>query len=267
MLMRFLLNTIAFIILIAAQSPIRSAQVTQCSSQSGDQLAALLELYTSEGCSSCPPADRWVNNLKGNGLSSSQVVPLSLHVDYWNYIGWKDPFSKAQYTQRQRYFGRINRLSSIYTPQMMLNGRDFRGWRRGSAKSAIRSINQHKPKASITINTRWASPDNIVISTNALVPLPSDRTNVQLNIAVFENNLRSRVLAGENNGRRLEHNYVVRKLFTTDMIDNQGQLKHNTSLLIPKDWKRKDLGVAAFVQNIRNGDVYQAWSVALACEN
>ena len=88
---------------------------------------ALIELYTSQGCSSCPPAEKWLGNLENSGVKSDQAIPLALHVDYWDYIGWEDQFSQKYFTQRQYQYRKTNHSSSVYTPQIMFNGKDVRG--------------------------------------------------------------------------------------------------------------------------------------------
>ena len=118
-----------------------SAETPTCEVNSQPHRVALLELYTSEGCSSCPPADKWLSELSGIGLDANKVVPLSLHVDYWNYIGWRDPYSSSQYTARQREQGQRNRLLSIYTPQMVINGQDYRAWRRQDIRRKLKYTN------------------------------------------------------------------------------------------------------------------------------
>ena len=95
--------------------------------------STLLELYTSEGCSSCPPADQWLSTLKNDKKLWKEIVPIAFHVDYWDYLGWKDEFSKAEYTQRQRNYARWHNLGTIYTPGFVQNGKEWRGWRRNHA--------------------------------------------------------------------------------------------------------------------------------------
>ncbi len=97
-----------------------------CNAKSGTQRIALLELYTSEGCDSCPPADRWASTLPTRGFGTDRVLTLAYHVDYWNYIGWTDPFSQSRFTERQRFVNARNRNRTVYTPQLMLDGKDYR---------------------------------------------------------------------------------------------------------------------------------------------
>ena len=113
-----------------------------CDVRSGPTKAALVELYTSEGCSSCPPADKRLSEFRPATRASDNVVPLSLHVDYWDYIGWKDPYAKREFSLRQRKLTRLQRMAFVYTPQVVLQGRDFRAWgERGFDEAVARIYN------------------------------------------------------------------------------------------------------------------------------
>src|SRR5262249_36121801 len=96
--------------------------------QSGETQTTLLELFTSEGCSSCPPAEKWISNLRSNPDLWKKVVPVAFHVDYWDHLGWRDPFSKQEFTERQRSYAATWGGDSIYTPGFVVNGREWRGW-------------------------------------------------------------------------------------------------------------------------------------------
>ena len=125
-------------------SGLHSGLCRQCVSESGPSTAALVELYTSEGCSSCPPAERWLGGLPA--LPRHRVVPLALHVDYWDYIGWKDPYAKREFSLRQRKLSQLQRMALVYTPQVMLQGRDFRGWGTKAFDEAVERINSDRPR-------------------------------------------------------------------------------------------------------------------------
>ena len=111
------------------------APSTSASFSSGEQAASLLELYTSEGCSSCPPADRWLSQLRDHPELWKSIVPVALHVDYWNYIGWEDRFSDARFTARQQNYIRQGAAGVVYTPGFFSNGAEWRGWRRNRMPS------------------------------------------------------------------------------------------------------------------------------------
>src|SRR5437870_929713 len=116
------------------------ASAAECIARSGPGTAALVELYTSEGCSSCPPADRWLSAL-GQRFGRDRVVALSLHVDYWDYLGWKDPYAQRQFALRQRKLSQLQRVALVYTPQVVLQGRDFPSWRASAFDAALDAIN------------------------------------------------------------------------------------------------------------------------------
>jgi len=238
---------------------------SQCSAKSGNKRVALLELYTSEGCSSCPPADEWLSRLSKQGVGADKVLPLSLHVDYWNYIGWRDPFSAPEYTQRQREIGQRNRLRSIYTPQFVFNGRDFRSWRRQSIKPLLEEVNGWPAAANLSMN--WAAVDNTQLAVDVSAELLDKATiGSVLFVALYENDLLSNVNAGENHGRSLHHDYVVREMIAIPFVDKR-QFSKQVKFNIKKDWQHKNIGIAAFVQNPRSGEVLQALSSSLHCKS
>src|ERR1700687_1098039 len=105
-----------------------TANAVQCTAKSPEKTIALVELYTSEGCDSCPPADKWLSSLGPRGYAPDRVVPIALHVDYWDYIGWKDPYARQAPSARQRKMAKLARAAMIYTPQVLLQGQDFRDW-------------------------------------------------------------------------------------------------------------------------------------------
>jgi hypothetical protein len=236
----------------------------QCTAQSGSQTATVLELYTSEGCSSCPPADRWVSSLSQAGFTSAQVVPLAFHVDYWDYIGWKDRFASADYSARQHDLTRRNGSRTVYTPQVFVNGKDTR-LRLNNTKLAgdLRAINATKPRADIALALERADPHTLAISGNAATVESRDAKSAQLFLAVYENRLGSEVKAGENSGARLEHDYVVREFAGPLPFDASGKLELRHAFALKPDWKANDIGVAAFVQNRESGEILQAVQLPL----
>lgn len=168
-----------------------------CEARRGAQAPAIVELYTSEGCSSCPPADRWLSSLKGH----DGVVALSFHVNYWNHLGWRDPFATAATTQRQYRLRDVLGARYVYTPQVVLNGRDHRQWRgQGAAQLAA------APAPAPTLRVWREGPDLLA----EVGPAPGARTTLAGYWAVLQDDLDSRVTAGENAGETLRHDHVVR---------------------------------------------------------
>lgn len=239
------------------------AEAAQCTAASGERRVPLLELYTSEGCDSCPPADRWLSGLAGRGFGGDRVVALAFHVDYWNYIGWVDPFAQQRYSERQRQAAARNQSKFVYTPQFMVNGRDYRrgSWRDDFGEK-VAALNRDKPRADLRLALN-ITQDALTVSGGAMVADANQRAQAQTWLALYENNLASDVTAGENRGKRLAHDFVVRDIVGPLGVDAQGKAAIDHRFKLDPRWKARDLGVAAFVQNARSGDVLQ--SLALAC--
>jgi hypothetical protein len=225
-----------------------------CTARSGDSTTALLELYTSEGCSSCPPADAWLATFRTNGLYPGRVVPLALHVDYWNYLGWEDPYSQKLFSRRQHHMARLQRASTVYTPQFILNGSEFRRWHnRGEA--AIKRVSLAASRADITL-TLAQQANRMDIVAEAHAKDSGDRADMF--IVLYENNLSTHIRAGENQGRTLRHEFVARRWLGPIPLGRAGTAHFKQRLELDKAWKPNDLGVAAFVQDRVNGEVWQA---------
>jgi hypothetical protein len=182
--------------------------VASCAKQSGEQVPWVVELYTSEGCSSCPPADRWLSGLK----VKPDVVALSFHVDYWDRLGWKDRFSSAAYSQRQSQLLRTSGARYLYTPQVVVAGRDQPRWS-GLAWGA-----RSRP-ASVQVNLRRQGD----LYRAELWPLPGAPTRVTGFWALTEDGHASAVKSGENSGAMLAHDFVVREYEPIAAWDAQSQ--------------------------------------------
>lgn len=203
----------------------------------------LVELFTSEGCLSCPPADVNLARIeKEQSFADAEVVTLSLHVDYWNSLGWKDEYSSAVFSRRQQLYSQALKLDSNYTPQMIVDGRtEFVGSNEEKTGKAIRDAAKN-PKANVEI-TRDA--DNLEIK---LSDLPAHE-NATVFLAVTEDNLASNVRRGENSGKRLAHTSVVRELTSLGMLAaEQKTAEIKTNLQIQPHWKRENLKFVVFVQ-------------------
>jgi hypothetical protein len=241
-----------------------SATVKKCTASSKQQTTTLLELYTSEGCSSCPPADSALSKIGKRADLKGKVVPLSLHVDYWNYLGWKDPFSKAQFTKRQRSYAAIWRSGTIYTPQFILSGKNQRPGLFGySLSGQIESRYKLKPNANITISLQNRSGNRLHLSVKGRLVKTGNYVGKAMYVAVYESGLREQIVRGENRGRLLSHDHVVRTLYGPVLLDRQGKVIFTKLINIPAGWNRRSLGVAAFVQDVKNGKVLQAIALPL----
>jgi hypothetical protein len=225
------------------------ALAAECRAVSAPHRVPVLELYTSEGCDSCPPADRWISGLPLRGFGADRLVSLAFHVDYWDRLGWPDRFAQARFTERQRVVNERNRSRVIYTPQLVLNGRDYRRGLTDDLALRVAAISREPARASISLMLSALQAEWHVTGQSSLTEL----RDTQLFVALYENNLESEVKAGENRNKRLHHDFVVRHLAGPFAY---GAFSHAFS--IDRGWKRADLSVAAFMQDARTGDVLQA---------
>lgn len=168
-----------------------------CKAQSRTSLTPVIELYTSEGCSSCPPADRWLSTLKASA-ASGQAVVQAFHVSYWDYIGWIDRFASTVHSARQRQIASLNNLSGVYTPQLVRNGRDLRDYSRAlaSAEPAMARI-ELKKRDDDAFEATVTAADGVGVWAAYWT--------------VTEHDHASKVRAGENAGESLRHDFVVRQ--------------------------------------------------------
>ncbi len=175
-----------------------AAGATSCQAQSGAQAPVVLELYTSEGCSSCPPADRWLSSLKGR----TDVLPMAFHVTYWDRLGWPDRFALPEGTARQHELAQVRGSRQVYTPQVVANGQDWPAWHRDGAWG--------KPAASplsVLLKRDGDRVSAVVSAAKGSSDMPPQLTGYW---AVLEDQHVSRVRAGENAGNTLLHDHVVR---------------------------------------------------------
>ena len=210
---------------------------------------AVLELYTSEGCSSCPPADRFLSQLKAEGISDQKLIPMAFHVTYWDFIGWKDRFAKKQFDERQHERAGKNKQDTVYTPQFVFSGDDYR--RFASFSHDVNSLIGQRASVDLELTAEQES-------NTLLLSLKSDISRSQLEkvsfyIVLVENNLSSNVKDGENEGEQLQHDYVVRQF-----LGPYFQLENNLSIELHPEWKRQDLGIVAFAEDPYTGEVLQA---------
>lgn len=230
-----------------------SAQST-CTATSGPQTKPLVELFTSEGCNSCPPADRWLTAQFPAERLDAGVTALAFHVDYWDRLGWKDRFASAQFTQRQYEAMRVNRATFVYTPQVLVQGRDAQEWRRGAAES-LTAAAKRPARASVTLDA-VQERGAYKVRASASVADAASRSNAALWLAYADSGLVSDVKAGENRGVRLVHDHVVRSLHGPFAVNATGEA--TTSVAIPTPTERGRAPVlVAFVQDTKNGDVLQ----------
>ncbi len=239
------------------------AAPTTCHAASGPRTLPLVELFTSEGCDSCPPADRWLSTQfpaqRAGESPAPAVLALAYHVDYWDRLGWRDRFASAQFTQRQRDELRAGGVAIVYTPQVVVQGHDAPGWNRGLAATAIAAAERRPPRADIAVDvTRVA--DALQLRASARVPDPALRKKAVLWIAYADSGHVTDVGAGENRGERLRHDHVVRALHGPFPVDERGDAIAAITQRPPADLGAAP-SVVAFVQDMSSADVLQAVAV------
>ena len=227
----------------------------------GERAPVLVELFTSQGCSSCPPADEVLARLEAQQpVKGAEIIVLSEHVDYWNYLGWKDPFSSAQFSTRQQQYGRHFGARGVYTPQMIVNGKaELIGSNERRARREIERVAQDQPASSVKITVDEAQAIHISVK---LAGAGSSAATVWL--AITEGGLSNPVRNGENGGRTLAHTGVVRRLQNAGQIAaGQTQAQFEIKGGFARDWKVEHLRAVAFVQESGVGKVLGAASLPL----
>jgi len=218
----------------------------------GPRVTVLAELFTSEGCSSCPPADALLRDLAtGQPLPGVEVVALSNHVDYWDHLGWRDPFSSPVFSERQSaYDAAVFRSDSIYTPQLVVDG--FLQAVGSDAAAVKRLLRQaaREPKGSVQLSVTTDTDTKLTVSIHAELPANVRRHGAaDLMIAVAEDGLTTRVARGENHGRTLAHDGVVRRLTRIAALGkDQHELALSASVPLDRAWRRESLRIVGFVQ-------------------
>lgn len=208
---------------------------------------AVVELFTSEGCSSCPPADELVSEIVSE--KHDNIYVLAYHVDYWNRLGWEDVFSKPEWSARQQYYASMLGHQGVYTPQIVVNGKEeFVGSNETKLRNALSNISK-EPSALLTLSATKISDELLLVSYEAA----AKNSNV-LHIALVQPDATTDVKRGENEGRKLHHVNIVRDLITTEITSNIGSVK----ISIPKELINMPLMLVGFIQQKQDGKIVAA---------
>jgi hypothetical protein len=239
----------ALAILVVAVISIYMAVLAKTTEPGVPRKAVVVELFTSEGCSSCPPADELLAHLRQDlSAKNIQVIPLGFHVDYWNSLGWEDRFSSADYSRRQEQYTQSLRVDGPYTPEMVVDGVvEFVGNDAGHAQRSIREAASQPEVATVKISS---AADQLAVQVKA----QGSAKDAQVVLAITEDNLTTQVGSGENGGRTLHHAAVVRELRQLGRL-HEGSFEANVALKLDKDWKRNDLRAVIFVQEGGTGKI------------
>ncbi|MEO6566702.1 MAG: DUF1223 domain-containing protein [Casimicrobiaceae bacterium] len=244
---------------IAASGSAPFARAAVCEAGSGAKVLPLVELYTSEGCDSCPPADRWLSARFPVAPAAPQASVLTFHVDYWDRLGWKDRFASAQFTARQYASSRAGGETFVYTPQVRVQGRDMQNWASNKVAESLGMARGRAARAEVKLAVD-ATADAMDVRIDVRVPDIAEARRAEVWLAYTDSRLVSDVKAGENKGVRLEHDHVVRILAGPFVPDAQGRLDKSVHIARPAERGRGPTLVAV-VQDARNGEVLQTLSL------
>ncbi len=247
-------NLLILALAATGASPAQADDV--CSATSGAHIKPLVELYTSEGCSSCPPADRWLSTQ----TERKDINLLAFHVDYWDTMGWKDRFASPAYSQRQRERVQAAGADTVYTPQVMV-GSDVRtSWQSSSRFDSALAASSGQPGASINLSVS-AQPSGLEVTLGANLTR-QQTSSAEIWLAQYVDDQTSQIDAGENRGSVLHHDRVVRKLWGPWPVKMESEL-HSQPVEIPGgEW-----GLVAFVQDDQGGTLQSLALSGSACGN
>jgi hypothetical protein len=223
--------------------------------------AVLVELFTSQGCSSCPPADRLLRAMGEDPELARQVVPLAFHVDYWNRLGWRDRFSDAAWTRRQNDYARAAEATHVYTPQVVVaghadcNGTDVACIRKAVAAAAAR------PQGRVGVDLAPAADGAVTATVRAQAP--AGAAGIAVMVAVYESGLETEVRGGENARKTLHNDYVVRRLQRAFELAGGAERSAAVTLRLDRAWRRDKLGVVVFLQDPKSHRVHAAATAAM----
>lgn len=223
---------------LALGLPVVAAEPEPFTVRSGPAQTAFLELFTSEGCSSCPPAEKWLAGFEQRKELWRNVIPVVWHVDYWDNLGWTDRFASKSNTHRQERYAAVWQSQSIYTPGFVLNGLEWRDWNRplefAKAAKSDAGVLELTQSAKESFTLRYTPPKTAV-------------GTFDVTVAWLGNDLESDVRRGENAGRKLRHNFVVLRSASAPLQGTSGVLSATISLPLPSERDSKHLSVVAWV--------------------
>jgi len=227
-----------------------------------DDAPVVVELFTSQGCSSCPPADNFLHQWGSARFKEGKIIPLAYHVDYWDYIGWKDPFSSPAFTNRQRIYAQVLNQQSLYTPEIIVAGQvGFVGSDSSRAQTEVDRFTGRARQATISIAPTWKR-DHLLMD---ITITPSEGAQSLNNksavfLAVFENNLKTQILRGENRGDNAMDSFVVRRLENLGTFASNATepFKQAVDITWNTAWESHNTGIAVFLQSQKSFEIHSA---------
>jgi len=253
-------------VLFAIFHPIHSTRGGISGASGNPPERVIVELFTSEGCSSCPPADALLKSLsEQQPLDGVQILALEEHVDYWNQLGWRDPFASNAFSRRQTDYAEAFGRDGVYTPQMIVNGQiEFVGSRSTEAREAIQKA-ASEPKLQVILGLSGdAGANKATIEVTVRNPHGiSFHEPAELWVAITETNLQSDVKAGENSGETLKHAAIVRSLRRVESLPEVSSFNGRFNLSLDPRWKRENLSMVAFVAERTSRKIAGAGTISL----
>lgn len=226
---------------------------------SGIKHTAVLELFTSEGCGLCPPAEKWLYQQQRAKLD---YIVLGFHVDYLNdKKGWVDVFAKPVFSERQKQLARLNRYQTIYTPEFVLSGESLPNWRE-NLNEAVSFLNEFDAQAQIHLSAHLIE-NKLMIESQSLVTGEENRRHSHLYIAITENDVKSVVHGGDNAGQTFNHQNLVREWLGPIELDATGETFIEQQIKLAPEWQQDKLKLVALIQNLSDGYILQAVELPL----
>ena len=239
----------------------------QASPPGANRRPVVVELFTSEGCSTCPPADQLLLKLEEEQfVDGAEVIAIEEHVDYWNHDGWTDPFSSSEWTMRQQDYAATFKIDGVYTPQMVIDGHEqFVGSRINEVSASIqRNAQRQKARVAVSeITTTGKQSKQFQVTVSDLFD-PPERDSCEVWLLITEKGLSSQVKAGENAGKNLQHASIVRWMHRVGVANGNGAPSLFSTVKLRPSWKTQDLRAVAFVQARRSKQILGAASLPIS---
>jgi hypothetical protein len=260
--------TLTLLSVLAAMAVLRPRMQAASSGAESPRMPVVVELFTSEGCSSCPPADSLLSRMaEQQPIENVEVIALEEHVDYWNELGWVDPFSSREWTARQQVYAEVLGNGNSYTPQMVVDGKtEFVGSQSRKARQAVEQAAAQQ-KAAVTLrpaNSPDTATGNLAV-TIAKLPETGHRDTAEVWLAITETGLHSDVKRGENAGEDLHHAAIVRSIRKIGEAKPGGETSFSggATVLLRPEWKRENLHAVVFVQEKKARRILGAAAVSV----
>jgi hypothetical protein len=247
----------------------REAQSASKRASNDPPRTVVLELFTSQGCSSCPPADKLLSRLGGEDFRGGVIVPLAYHVDYWNHLGWSDPFSSPKWSARQREYAASIKGSQVYTPQLVVNGTvQLVGSSERHVRAEIERQLERQNRGTVVIDRITHAGNELEVQLRAKLDRGAADGRVAVVVALFENGIATAVSRGENASRKLANDFIVRwQSRAFELAPDGTEVTAKVRIPLAEGWRVEHLGVAAFEQDPRSRAILGSAALLVAARD